>query len=50
MVVVQLDEGPRLVGYMVDCPPDAMRFGMKVRVAFKRLTDRVTLPVWQPTG
>ena len=39
MVVVQLAEGPRLVGYMVDCTPEAMRFGMPVRVVFKRLTD-----------
>jgi uncharacterized OB-fold protein len=48
MVVVQLDEGPRLVGHMVHCAPDAMRFGMRVRVVFKRLTDAVTLPVWEP--
>jgi hypothetical protein len=48
MVVVQLDEGPRIVGYMVNCTPEAMRFGMRVRVVFKRLTDDVTLPVWEP--
>jgi uncharacterized OB-fold protein len=47
MVLVQLDEGPRLVGYMVDCPPDQMQFGMPVRVVFKQLTDDVTLPVWK---
>jgi len=48
MVVVQLDEGPRIVGHMVDTKPEAMRFGMRVRVVFKRLTERVTLPVWEP--
>jgi uncharacterized OB-fold protein len=48
MVVVQLDEGPRLVGHMVHCAPDEMSFGMRVRVVFKRLTDSVTLPVWEP--
>ena len=48
MVVVQLAEGPRIVGHMVRCTPDEMRFGMPVRVVFKRLTDRVTLPVWEP--
>ena len=36
MVLVQLDEGPRLVGYMVNCRPEEMAFGMKVRVVFKR--------------
>ena len=48
MVVVELAEGPRLVGYMVGCKPEEMRFGMKVRVAFRKLTDDVTLPVWEP--
>lgn len=48
MVLVQLDEGPRLVGYMVNCRPEEMAFGMRVRVVFKQLTDKVTLPVWEP--
>ena len=48
MVVVTLEEGPRIVGHMVGCTPEAMRFGMPVRVVFKRLDDRVTLPVWTP--
>jgi uncharacterized OB-fold protein len=48
MVLVQLVEGPRLVGYMVHCTPEEMRFGLTVRVAFEDLTDRVTLPVWEP--
>jgi uncharacterized protein len=46
MVVVQLAEGARIVGHMVGCTPDEMRIGAAVRVAFKRLTERVTLPVW----
>jgi uncharacterized OB-fold protein len=48
MVLVELEEGPRLVGYMVDCRPEEMAFGMKVRVVFEQLTERVTLPVWRP--
>jgi uncharacterized OB-fold protein len=48
MVLVELDEGPRLVGYMVHANPEVMEFGMRVRVVFERLTDRVTLPVWEP--
>jgi len=48
MVVVQLDEGVRIVGHMVHCTPDEMTFGLRVRVRFKRLTARVTLPVWEP--
>lgn len=48
MVVVQLDEGARIVGYMRNCTPEQMRFGMRVRVAFEDLTDRATLPIWEP--
>jgi len=48
MVVVQLDEGPRIVGYMVRCTAEQMRIGMRVRVAFEDLTERVTLPIWEP--
>jgi uncharacterized protein YndB with AHSA1/START domain len=49
MVVVELAEGARIVGHMVRCTPEAMRFDLPVRVVFKRLTARVTLPVWRPT-
>lgn len=48
LVIVELTEGPRLVGYMVHCRPEQMRFAMKVRVVFQQLTDDVTLPVWEP--
>jgi uncharacterized protein len=48
LALVELEEGPRLVGYMVGCTPAEVRFGLPVRVRFKVLTDRVTLPVWEP--
>jgi uncharacterized OB-fold protein len=43
-----------VVGYEpflpVNCTPEKMAFGMPVRVVFKRLTEAVTLPVWEPAG
>jgi uncharacterized OB-fold protein len=48
MVLVEVEEGPRLVGYMAGTKPERMAFGMPVRVVFERLTERVTLPVWEP--
>jgi len=48
MVVVQLDEGARIVGYMRNCKPEEMSFDMRVQVAFEPLTARVTLPIWEP--
>lgn len=50
LVLVELDEGPRLVGYMVGCTPAQVDFGMPVRVRFKRLDERVVLPVWELAG
>ena len=47
MVVVELAEGPRIVGHMIGAKPEEMKFGMPVRVVFKRLNERVTLPVWE---
>jgi uncharacterized OB-fold protein len=47
IVLVELEEGPRLVGYMVGCTPEEVRFGLPVRVRFKVLNERVTLPVWE---
>jgi uncharacterized OB-fold protein len=47
MVVVELAEGPRIVGHMVGAKPEDMCFGLPVRVVFKRLNERVTLPVWE---
>jgi hypothetical protein len=47
MVLVELDEGPRLVGHMVHAKPAEMAIGMRLHVVWKRLTDTVTLPVWE---
>jgi 3-oxo-4,17-pregnadiene-20-carboxyl-CoA hydratase alpha subunit len=47
LALVELEEGPRLVGYMIGCKPEEMSFGMPVRVAFEKLTDDVSLPVWE---
>jgi len=33
---------------MVRATPAEMSFGMAVRVVFERLTEWVTLPVWEP--
>ncbi len=48
IAVVELEEGPRLVGHVLDCPPDEVRSGMRVEVVYEDLTDRVTLPQWKP--
>ena len=44
VVVVELDEGPRLLSNLVDCPTADVHIGMPVEVVFDELTPDVTLP------
>jgi len=43
-VVVEMDEGVRLLSTMVDVAPDALEIGMRVEVVFDPVTPEVTLP------
>ena len=43
-VVVEMEEGVRLLSEIVDCPPDQLEIGMPVEVTFEAVTDEVTLP------
>jgi uncharacterized OB-fold protein len=48
VVIVQLEEGPRLISNVVGVPPSAIRIGMPVHVVFEELTAEVTLPKFTP--
>lgn len=48
VALVELAEGPRLVTGITGCAPQEVRVGMPVRVAFRRVTDEVTLPYFEP--
>lgn len=43
-IVVQMEEGVRVVSTMVDCSPDELEMDMPVEVVFDDVTDEVTLP------
>ena len=43
-VVVEMNEGVRLVTQVVDCPPDELEIDMLVEVVFDDVTPEVTLP------
>ena len=43
-VVVEMEEGVRLLGNMVDCAPHELRIGMPVQVEFEAVTAEVSLP------
>jgi uncharacterized protein len=48
VAVVELPEGVRIVGNVVDCAPAEVEIGMPVRVVFHAMDDELTLPVWAP--
>ncbi|MCH7709633.1 MAG: hypothetical protein E2O66_11075 [Deltaproteobacteria bacterium] len=49
VVLVELEEDPnlRLVGNVLDVPPDRVRIGSPVHVAFQEISEEITLPQWR---
>jgi hypothetical protein len=50
IAVVELDEGPRMMTNIVDCPqtPEALILDMPLEVAFEKIDDEITLPLFRP--
>ena len=50
IAVVQLDEGPRMMTNIVDCPqtPEALVLDMPLEVAFEKIDDEISLPLFRP--
>jgi uncharacterized OB-fold protein len=48
IVVVELDEGPRVVGNVVGIAPDELRLDLPVRVRLDRRSDTVALVDFEP--
>jgi uncharacterized OB-fold protein len=49
-VLVELDEGPRLVSNLVDVSLDEVEIGMAVEVMFHRVDAEIVLPLFRRTG
>lgn len=49
-VVVEMDEGVRLLSSVVDCAPDQLQIGMPVEVTFEDVTPEVTVPKFRSAG
>ena len=50
IAVVQLDEGPRMMTNIVNCPqtPEALQLDMPLKVSFSKQSDTITLPLFEP--
>ncbi|MGW0589448.1 bifunctional MaoC family dehydratase N-terminal/OB-fold nucleic acid binding domain-containing protein [Streptosporangium sp. NPDC002607] len=48
VAVVELPEGVRIVGNVVDCVPSRVGIGMPVRLTYRQMDDELILPMWVP--
>lgn len=48
VVLVKLEEGPKITTNLVGIAPAAIRIGMPVRVVFEKIAEEVTLPKFVP--
>jgi uncharacterized OB-fold protein len=48
--MVELDEGPHMMSNLINVEPDprVVKCDMPVEVVFTKITDEVTLPLFQP--
>jgi uncharacterized protein len=49
VAVVELDEGPRIMGNVVGIDVDDVAIGQRVEVQFVPLNDEASLPFWRPS-
>ena len=43
-VVIEMEEGVRLLSTVVDCPPQELEIGMPVELTYDAVTEDITLP------
>jgi uncharacterized OB-fold protein len=47
VAMIELDEGPLMMGTVTDCDPDTVEIGAPVTVHFVRAADDVGIPYWR---
>jgi hypothetical protein len=47
LVLVELEEGVRMVGELLDATPDDVKIGIPVEVAMVTVDDDLTIPAWR---
>lgn len=50
LAMIELDEGPRMMSNLinVETSPDVVKCDMPVEVVFEKMTDDITIPLFQP--
>ncbi|AIG78140.1 Hypothetical protein AJAP_26465 [Amycolatopsis japonica] len=47
VALVELEEGVRVMGELLDTDPETVRIGLPVEVAFVKIDEELTLPAWR---
>ena len=50
VAMIELPEGPRLLGNVTDCDPESVRIGMEVEMYALLAEPDVGVPMWRPVG
>ena len=52
IAVAELEEGPRMMTNIVDCPqtPEALALDMPLEVVFESVSDEISLPLFRPAS
>jgi uncharacterized OB-fold protein/acyl dehydratase len=50
VALVEVDEGVRMLGELLDTDPAAVTIGQRVELAFTKIDDELTLPNWRPVA
>jgi uncharacterized OB-fold protein len=48
VALVELEEGVRMLGELIDVDPASVSIGLPVEIALTRIDDDLTLPFWRP--
>jgi uncharacterized OB-fold protein len=48
VAMIDLDEGPRMMGNVTGCDPDEVRVGMPVEAYMVKVEDGLGVPFWRP--
>jgi uncharacterized protein len=47
VALIDLEEGPRMIGNVVDCEPERVRIGLPVTVVMHRFSPEIAAPQWR---
>lgn len=50
VAMIELDEGPRIMGNVTDCDPESVEIGTPVEVHFVRVDETTGIPYWRPVS